>query len=122
MAGMALGLLFIVAGVFHFLKAEFYVRIVPPQLPYPAFLVMFSGAAALLLGTSLLFRGTRRQAAWGAVAYLIAVFPANLYMALAPGAFSEIPAWVLWARLPLQAVLIAWAVFCARSTAASKAI
>ena len=118
MSGTALGVLFIVAGIFHFLKAGFYLKMIPPQLPYPAFLVQFSGTAALFLGSLLLFPGSRRWGAWGAVAYLIAVFPANVHMALTPGGFPGMPVWALWARLPLQAVLIAWAVVCARLPAA----
>ena len=117
MSNIALGLLLIVAGAFHFIKPEFYVKIIPPQLPYPDFLTAFSGAAALFLGILMFFPAGRRWAAWGIVAYLVAVFPANLYMASAPGVFSSIPVWALWARLPLQAVLIAWAISCARSSA-----
>ncbi|GAA4385084.1 DoxX family protein [Hymenobacter koreensis] len=104
----ALSALFIVAGVFHFLRPEPFIRIVPPQLPAPELLVYLSGVAEIGLGLLLLPQRTRRYAAWGLVALLVAVFPANIYMATLPGGGLGLPQWVLWARLPLQLVLIAW--------------
>ncbi|RAK70769.1 hypothetical protein DLM85_06030 [Hymenobacter edaphi] len=101
--------LFGTAGVLHFLRPQPFVRIVPPQLPAPEALVYLSGAAEIGLALLLLPRRTRRPAAWGLVALLVAVFPANVYMALLPGGGIGAPQWLLWARLPLQGVLIAWA-------------
>ena len=81
----------------------------PPYLPYPRELVYVSGAAAIVLGLLFFWTKTVRIASWGTILFLVAVFPANVHMALHPEAFPEIPAWVSWARLPLQGVLIAWA-------------
>lgn len=104
-----LAALFIASGILHFAKTGFYLRLMPRYLPYPKPLVLISGAAALLLGLLLLFPETSRLAAWGLAAYLVAVFPANLHMALHPEVFPKIPAWLRWARLPLQGILILWA-------------
>jgi len=103
--------LMVFAGVMHFVTPEVYVRIVPRWLPAPAALVAISGACEILCGVGLLVPGTRRWAAWGLIALLVAVFPANVNMALnhLPFGRQKVPAWALWARLPLQAVLIAWA-------------
>jgi len=99
-------MLFVAGGIAHFVIPQEYVRIVPPQLPWPRALVFVSGVCEVLGGLGLLYRPVRRVAAWELVALLVAVFPANLHMALAGiGA----PAWVLWARLPLQVPLIGWA-------------
>jgi uncharacterized membrane protein len=103
------GLGFIVAGLNHFLMTAFYVSIVPPYLPAPLALVVISGLAEIGLGALLLFQRWAPLAAWGLIALLIAVFPANLNMALHPDQFRYAPAALLWLRLPLQAVLIAWA-------------
>jgi len=103
---------FIVAGTFHFLRPEFYRQIMPPGFPAPALLVAVSGAAEIAGGLGLLLRPWRRAAGWGLMALLIAVFPANLYMAQHPGHYHLAP-WILWARLPLQAVFIAWVWFAA---------
>lgn len=104
-----LGLLFVAAGVNHFVGPATYVRIMPPYLPWPLLLVYVSGFFEVLLGGLLLVPRFQRPAAWGLIALLIAVFPANLHMALHADAFPTIPAVALWVRLPLQAVLIAWA-------------
>ncbi|RTQ51685.1 DoxX family membrane protein [Hymenobacter gummosus] len=106
---LALAGLFVAAGVFHFLRPRPFVRIVPPLLPVPKALVYLSGAAEIGLGLLLLPRRTRRVAAWGLVALLLAVFPANVYMARLPGGGVGAPQWLLWARLPLQLPLMLWA-------------
>ncbi|UYZ59864.1 DoxX family protein [Hymenobacter latericus] len=106
---LGLSALFVTAGIFHFAKPRPFERIVPPQLPAPEALVAISGAAEIGLGLLLLPRATRRSAAWGLVALLVAVFPANIYMARLPGGGLGLPQWMLWARLPLQGVLVAWA-------------
>jgi len=99
------------AGVNHFLSPEPYVAMMPAALPAPLLLVHISGVAEILGGLGLIAPATRRLAAWGLVALLVAVFPANLNMAVhhLPLGSLEVPAWALWARLPLQLVLIAWA-------------
>lgn len=99
--------LYAAAGVNHFLRPHMYTRIIPPYLPAPEVLNYAAGAAEVVLGVALLFPATRSWAAWGIIALLVAVFPANLYMYQqgAPG----IPSWALLLRLPLQGALIAWA-------------
>lgn len=110
MAGrIAFGLLFLVAGVLHLAVPGVYLKIMPPLLPHPLALVYVSGVAEMLGGVGVLLRATRRAAASGLVLLLLAVWPANLYMALVPGRFPGIPGWALWARLPLQVPLIWWA-------------
>ena len=100
---------FVVAGVGHFVKPGAYRKIVPPALPAPAALVAISGAAEVAGGVGLLVPRLRRAAGWGLIALLVAVLPANVHMAVAPGeAGFGLPRWALWARLPLQAVLAAW--------------
>ena len=106
-----LAVLFIAAGVMHFVKPRSYERIVPPGLPSPATLVAVSGLAEIVGGVGLVIPRLRRPAGWGLVALLVAVFPANVYMAVRPDRFTDlgVPAWLLWLRLPLQGGLIAWA-------------
>lgn len=104
------GPFFVVAGVMHFLVPRKYERMMPPYLPWHRELVRASGVAEVVGGLGLIPRATRRLAGWWLIATLIAVFPANAHMALHPEEFPEIPggAVSLWARLPFQAVFIAW--------------
>lgn len=104
-----MSLFYVVAGVMHFLKTNFYLKIMPPYLPFPLFLVYISGIAEILLGILILIPTIRVFAAWGVIALLIAVFPANIYMAQKGGAEFGAQDWALYLRLPLQGVLIAWA-------------
>jgi uncharacterized membrane protein len=107
------------AGINHFRAPEFYLPIMPPWLPWHEELVFLSGVAELVIGIGLLIPRTRVLAAWGAIALLIAVFPANLHMAFADVPVGDPPqsAGVLrWVRLPLQLVLIAWAWWHTRPT------
>ena len=103
------GLFFIVAGANHFLNTLFYVSIMPPYLPWPVALVYVSGVAEIGLGGLLLFERWSRLAAWGLIALLIAVFPANVHMAVHPELYSWASSLGLWLRLFLQGILIAWA-------------
>jgi uncharacterized membrane protein len=113
-------LLYVAAGVLHFLKPEFYLRIMPPYAPLHAAMVRISGACEILGGLGLLFPTTRRPAAWGLIALLIAVFPANLYMATNPGATgaATIAPALRWGRLPLQILLIWWLYWCTKPRSA----
>lgn len=111
-----LGLLFVVAGVFHFLRPDFYVRIMPPYLPWHRELVFLSGMCEVALGVLLLVPRYTPLAAWGLIALLIAVFPANVHMALHPSLYPEFGPLVWWLRLPLQGVLIAWVYWFTRKT------
>jgi uncharacterized membrane protein len=105
----AAGVLFIGAGTLHFLHPQWYVAIVPPALPAKEAFVAVSGVAEIAGGGGLLIPATRRAAAYGLIALLLAVFPANVYMATDSARFASIaPAWGLAARLPLQFVLILW--------------
>ncbi len=101
---------FLFTGTLHFLDPEMFQRIVPPRLPAPAALVAISGICEIAGGIGLLIPPLRRWAGLGLVALLIAVFPANIYMTLAPDKppASHFPHWVLWGRLPFQGILILW--------------
>jgi uncharacterized membrane protein len=105
-----LGAFFIGAGLNHFVNPRAYARIVPPSLADEAGrLVVISGVAELAGGAGVLLRRTRRPAGLGLIALLIAVFPANLYMAREPERFRPIPRWALYGRLPLQPLMMLWA-------------
>ncbi len=106
---VALAVLFLGAGAMHFVIPAAYMRIMPPYLPAPATLVWVSGACEMLGGAGLLLPFSWRVAAWGLVALLIAVMPANVQMALDHAHWPKIPEWALWLRLPMQLPLIAWA-------------
>ena len=99
------------AGVNHFRDPGPYVAMMPEALPAHLALVYVSGVAEILGGLGLILRATRKLAAWGIIALLVAVLPANVNMAVneLPLGDTAVPAWALWARLPLQLVLIAWA-------------
>jgi uncharacterized membrane protein len=103
------GVLFVLAGVLHFVKTGTYAGIVPPMFPAPRLWVYLSGVAEIAGGLGVMLPPTRQAAAWGLVALLLCVWPANLYMAMHPELFPGIPAWALWARLPLQIPMIWWA-------------
>lgn len=101
-------------GSLHFIVPEPYAEIVPDQLPAPYALVYASGVAELLCAAGLAVPRTRRPAAWATALLLVAVFPANVQMALDADARSEVYRWATYARLPLQVPLIVWAVSIAR--------
>ena len=103
---------YIVAGIGHFVRPEMYLKIMPPFFPAPALLVLISGVAEVAGGLGLLIRPVRSAAGWGLIALLIAIFPANIYMLQHPDLFQIAP-WILWTRLPLQIVFIAWVWFIA---------
>ncbi len=118
---MLAAIFYVGAGTLHFLRPEFYLKIVPPYIPWHLAMVRISGFFEILGGLGLLIPRTRRAAAWGLVALLIAVFPANLYMATNPvetGATAIAPI-LRWGRLPSQLVLIWWVVWCTRPKANS---
>jgi uncharacterized membrane protein len=117
-----LALVMIGAGVLHFVAEPFFTQIVPPFLPAPRLLVWLSGFAEMLLGAGLLVTRTRRLAGYGLVALYIAVFPANIYMAVANVQLHDMPKWfvqpspaALFARLPLQILFIALALWVSRA-------
>lgn len=100
--------LFVGAGVLHFVRPTLFERIVPAWLPAARALVLWSGAFEILGGLGVLVPALRAWAGWGLIALLVAVFPANVNMALHPELTPKVPEWALWARLPLQVVLIGW--------------
>jgi uncharacterized membrane protein len=104
------GLLFVLTGVLHFVMPKVYARIVPPYLPAPEALVYASGVAEIAGGVGLIVPRWRRLGGWWTIATLLGVFPANVHMALHPDEFPKIPGgrFSLYARLPVQGVLIAW--------------
>ena len=106
-----LALLFIVGGLLHFIFPDTYLRIMPPFLPWPRILIGVSGAAEIAGGLGLLLSGFRRAAAYCLAILLVAVFPANVHMAVAHVPFSGVfgESWVQWLRLPLQIPIVLWA-------------
>ena len=103
------GAFFIVAGVTHFTNRDFFTSIVPPYLPWPVMLVYVSGVAEIVIGVMLMVPATSWLAGWAAIALLIAVFPANIHMAMNPQLYPDVSLSALLIRLPLQGVLIALA-------------
>lgn len=100
---------YILVGIFHFFKADFFLNIMPPYLPFPLTLVYLSGAIEILLGSLLMVKKYQTYAAWGLVLLLIAVYPANIYLAFneAPQKALEVSAFAAsWVRLPMQFVLL----------------
>ena len=107
-----MGAFYTAAGLNHFRAPEFYLPIMPPYLPWHEALVFLSGVAEVMIGIGLLVPRTRVLAAWGAIALLVAVYPANIHMALADVPIGDPPrssGAMRWVRLPLQFVLMAWA-------------
>jgi uncharacterized membrane protein len=106
-----MAVLYVAAGLNHFRDPGFYLRMMPPLLPWHAGLVVVSGIAEVALGVLALIGRTRRVAGIGLALLLVAVFPANLHMALHPEAFPDVPRAALFVRLPIQGLLIAWALW-----------
>jgi len=106
---LPLGAFYLAAGLLHFLRPATYEAIVPRMLPARRALVYASGAAELAGGAGVLHPRTRRAAGWWLIATLVAIFPANVQMAVDAERHRRIPAPLLWLRLPLQALLMLWA-------------
>ena len=102
------GALFVATGALHFVAPRSYERIVPRHLPARRQLVYASGAAEIAGGLGALHPRTRVAAGWWLAATLLAVFPANVAMAVHGDRFAATPAPLLWLRLPLQAPLVWW--------------
>ena len=112
-AANTFGTFFVFAGVMHFVIPGTYASIVPDYLPAHRELVYASGVAEIAGGAGVMHPRTREAAAWWSVATLIAVFPANVHMAINPEQvkgldLKRIPRWALWARLPLQPLAMLW--------------
>lgn len=102
---------FIVAGANHFRDPATYLSMMPPWLPWPEALNLISGAAEIAGGIGILIPRLRSAAAIGLILLLLAVFPANLHVALHGWPGMDVPTWVLWARLPFQLLFIGWVLF-----------
>ena len=110
-----LSVFFLTAGTLHFVRPDVYERIMPPYLPAHRELVLLSGAAEIAGGLGVALPRTRRAAGLWLAATLVAIFPANVEMALRPKRYAPIPAPLLWARLPLQPLLVIWALRATRA-------
>ena len=101
--------LYILAGFNHFRSPRVYLKIIPPYFPNPKLLNQVSGLAEIILGITLCLPQFSKDAAWGIIVLLIAIFPANIYMYQNESASLKLPKWVRLVRLPLQLLLIYWA-------------
>lgn len=108
-----LAALFIISGIGHFVRSDMYLRLMPSYLPYHSELVALSGVVEVVLGLLLLVPRTERIAAWGLMATLVAIFPANIQAAMTAGTANEampgVSVTLAWLRLPIQPLLILWA-------------
>lgn len=114
-ARIAMALAFVVAGVSHFVTPTPFVQHLPTWVPYRHALIYLTGALEVAGGVALLVAGRARPlVALGLALYLVVVFPANVYVAVADVAVEGQPGgWYQWARLPLQALFIAWVLWSA---------
>jgi uncharacterized membrane protein len=105
------GVFFIFAGAMHFIRPRFYLAIMPDYMPAHEELVYASGVAEIAGGVATLIPATRKAGSWWSIATLLAVFPANLHMALNPDRFKKVPGGRtgLYARLPVQGLFVLWA-------------
>ena len=101
-----LAVFFVAAGANHFRSPGTYLPLMPEYLPWHLGLIESSGIAEILGGLGAMIPRSRRLAGWGLMALLVAIFPANLHAAL--HGYLNVASWILWWRLPLQVVLIAW--------------
>jgi uncharacterized membrane protein len=105
------GIFFVFAGALHFARPKWYVAIMPDYMPAHEELVYVSGAAEIAGGVGTLIPATRKAGSWWSIATLLAVFPANVHMALNADRYKRVPGGPagLYARLPVQALFILWA-------------
>ncbi len=118
---LGLAVFFVMAGANHFLNPDFYVAMMPPYLPAHLVLVYVSGVLEIVGGVAVLAPGLRTSAGWGLIALLVAVFPANLHMALNPESFPDMSGLALYSRLPVQALLIVWVYWATRPDVSATA-
>ena len=101
-----MAIFYIMVGITHFTNPNWFVQIVPPMFSYPLLLVLISGFFEILLGFFLFFKRTKKMAGWGLICLLIAVFPANIYLAMTNGDAMNTTPLIAWGRLPFQFVFI----------------
>lgn len=101
--------LLVLAGVNHFVNPGFYVRLMPPYLPWHQSLVYLSGVAEVALGLALVIPKASKPAAWGIIGMLVIFLIVHVHMVVNAEAYPEVHVGLLWARLALQLPLIAWA-------------
>ena len=106
---IGLAIFFIYFGIDHFINPDFYLSIMPPSFPFHEEAVYISGFFEIIGGIGVLVHRFRKIARWGLFALLIAVYPANIYMAITPNAFPDIPVYMLYFRLALQFLFFYWA-------------
>ncbi|MEI3797582.1 MULTISPECIES: DoxX family protein [unclassified Chitinophaga] len=110
-ARISAAVMFLMIGVTHLLKPRKLTYMIEGMIPYPLFMVLFTGALEILLGAGLLFPVTQYYAGWGLIILLVAMFPANIRVAVlnlpAPGGLPSKP-WYIWSRLLFQPVYILW--------------
>jgi uncharacterized membrane protein len=104
-----MGILFVLAGVYHFVNPGFYVRLMPPYLPWHLPLVYLSGLAEIALGGALMIAASARFAAWGIVALLVSFLSVHVHMVVNHHLYPEVHVAALWVRLAMQGLLIGWA-------------
>ena len=114
---VAAGVAFIVASLPHFFTPERYLPMMPPFVPAPLTMIYVSGVAELLGGLGLLIPMSIQLAGWGLVLLLVAIFPANIYVALTGANATGLPSspWYTWSRLPFQIVFIWWVIKAVRT-------
>jgi uncharacterized membrane protein len=105
----AMVVLYVIAGINHFINPQFYLKIMPPYVPYHLAMVYASGVCEVLFVLMLIPQKTRKAGAWLLILMLIAIFPANIQMTINWYATNHSNAWVSLVRLPIQIVLIWWA-------------
>ena len=101
-----MSLFYIGVGTNHIINPNWFVRIIPPILPFKTAIAYISGILEIILGSLLIFPKTRFIAGWGLIILLVAVYPANIYVALTNGEAMDITPLIAWGRLPFQFVLI----------------
>ncbi|MEX0290023.1 MAG: MauE/DoxX family redox-associated membrane protein [Flavobacteriaceae bacterium] len=106
MAGM-----YVIGGIMHFVKPKAYIRIMPRYLPYPKNLVYLSGLAEIILGIGLCFTNTRKLSIYGIILMLMVFLSVHFYMLSGEKASAGIPKWILVLRIPLQFLLMYWAMY-----------
>lgn len=101
--------MYILAGVFHFIKPKVYMRIMPRYIPYHKTMVYLSGIAEIILGIGLCLATTKNTSIYGIICMLATFLLVHFYMLSSKNAAAGIPKWALILRLPLQFGLMYWA-------------